>query len=120
NYFLDLPEEYRHLLVDKLVSRVLEGKEPDVKLVAELFSRVSTKSGCSSEAFEKGLSGTIEFLDDISIDVPHAYTSVAKLLKGTSLGNNGVESLASRIIAEGDPKVKLKDKLLKEFNNLAG
>lgn len=113
-----LPEEHRHLLVDKLVSKAFDGKEDDVKLVARLFTQASEKS-CSPSSFERGILPTLEFVDDISIDVPQAYSFIARLLHGAKLSQDAVEALASKINTDSDPIVPPRDKLLKEYAKLS-
>ncbi|KAG8897598.1 hypothetical protein FRC00_004038 [Tulasnella sp. 408] len=116
--FAELPDEHKSKLVDKLASKALELKESDVKLVADLFERAASK-GCPPSAFEDGLSEVIEFLDDMVIDVPQAYSFMARLLRGARLPQEAVESLGDKIFVDGDPLVKPKDKLLKAYNALA-
>ncbi|KAG8910325.1 hypothetical protein FRC00_008399, partial [Tulasnella sp. 408] len=116
--FAELPDEHKSKLVDKLASKALELKESDVKLVADLFERAASK-GCPPSAFEDGLAGIIEFLDDMVIDVPQAYSFMARLLRGARLPQETVESLGDKIFVDGDPLVKPKDKLLKAYNALA-
>ncbi|KAG8912552.1 hypothetical protein FRC00_004274 [Tulasnella sp. 408] len=116
--FAELPDEHKSKLVDKLASKALELKESDIKLVADLFERAASK-GCPPSAFEDGLAGVIEFLDDMVIDVPQVYVFMARLLRGTRLPHETVESLGDKIFVDGDPLVKPKDKLLKAYNALA-
>ncbi|KAG8971717.1 hypothetical protein FRB90_010421 [Tulasnella sp. 427] len=117
--FAELPEEHKSKLVDKFASRALDSKDADVKLVADVFEKAATSKSCSPAAFEDGLAGIIEFLDDTATDVPQAYTIMAKLLRGTKLPQETVESLADKIYVDGDPLVKPKDKLLKAYAALA-
>ncbi|KAG8900752.1 hypothetical protein FRC00_011372 [Tulasnella sp. 408] len=116
--FAELPDEHKSKLIDKLASKALELKESDVKLVADLFERAASK-GCPPSAFEDGLSGIIEFLDDMLIDVPQAYSFMARLLRGARLPQETVDSLGDKIFVDGDPLVKPKDKLLRAYNALA-
>jgi translation initiation factor 4G len=60
-------------------------KEPDVVLVGELFVRVREKELCSPDAFEEGFNGLAELLDDLSVDIPKAWTYFAILLRGSGL-----------------------------------
>lgn len=112
--FQALPEEHRSKLVDKLIGRALESTEDDIKLVADLFASVAGTS-CSPASFEVGFAGTIEFLDDIAIDVPQTYPFMARLLRGSKLPQSSVEELAAKIYVDGDPVVRPKDKLLAAF-----
>ncbi|KDQ20084.1 hypothetical protein BOTBODRAFT_27505 [Botryobasidium botryosum FD-172 SS1] len=112
-----LPEEHKHLLVDKLTSKAFDSKEDDVKLVARLFAQAADKS-CSASAFEKGLFSTMEFVEDISIDVPQAYSFMARLLHGAKLPRETVETLASKINTDSDPSEPPRDKLLREYEKL--
>lgn len=114
--FGELPDEHKSKLVDKLASKALESKEADVKLVAELFEKVAGKS-CHPSAFEEGLAGIIEFLDDTATDVPQAYTFMARMLRGSKLPQETVESLADKIFVDGEPLVKPRDKLLKAYSS---
>ncbi|KIO22664.1 hypothetical protein M407DRAFT_79002, partial [Tulasnella calospora MUT 4182] len=116
--FADLPDEHKSKLVDKLASKALDLKEADVKLVAELFDKAAS-NGCPPSAFEDGLAGIMEFLDDTATDVPQAYNFMARLLRGTKLPQATVESLADKIYVDGDPVTKPKDKLLKAYATLA-
>jgi translation initiation factor 4G len=84
-YFTDIPSEYRHLLVDKLVSSAIESKATDAQLVADLFSKAIEKDACSADAFEQGFSPIAELLDDIAIDAPKAFDLMAVMLKGAHL-----------------------------------
>ena len=85
SYFSTLPMEHRHWLVDALVTKSIEMKEPDVVLVSELFVRVREKELCSPGTFEEGFNGLAEALDDLSVDIPKAWTYFAILLKGSGL-----------------------------------
>ena len=85
SYFSSLPTEYRHRLVDTLAMKSIEMKEPDVKLVGDLFVRVREKDLCSPAAFEDGLLGLTELLDDLADDIPKAWLYFAILLKGSGL-----------------------------------
>ena len=62
-YFAELPSEYHHLLVDKMVSKAIESKEADGKLVADAFARAAEKNLCSTSSFEEGFLPVAELLD---------------------------------------------------------
>ena len=85
SYFSTLPTEHRHWLVDALVTKSIEMKEPDVVLVSELFIRVRENGLCSPAAFQEGFNGLAETLDDLSVDVPKARAYFAILLRGSGL-----------------------------------
>lgn len=85
DYFIKLPGEHRHLLVDKLLMHALEAKEHDVDLVAKVFSRAASKDLCSPAAFEKGFAPAAEMIDDIAIDAPKAFGFFVKLIQGAGL-----------------------------------
>jgi translation initiation factor 4G len=85
SYFSSLPMEHRHRLVDILVVKSIEMKEPDVTLVSELFIRVREKGLCSPEVFEEGFNGLAETLDDLAVDIPKAWSYFIVLLKGSGL-----------------------------------
>jgi translation initiation factor 4G len=116
-YFESLPGEHRHLLVDKLVSKI-DAKEPDVSFVEKLFARVVDRGACDEETFERGFASTMEFLDDISVDVPTAYAVMARLLVAAKLSHGAVRRLADSITYEGDPLVPPSENLWKHYRGL--
>jgi translation initiation factor 4G len=84
-YFSRLPTEYRYWLVDALVMKSIEMKEPDVTLVGNLFVRVREKDLCSPEVFEDGFNRLAEALDDLAVDIPKAWAYFAILMRGSGL-----------------------------------
>ena len=84
-YFSKLPSEHHHRLVDKIVSKAIESKEADGKLVADAFARAVEKNLCSISAFEEGFLPVAELLDDIAIDAPKAFQIMATMMKGAGL-----------------------------------
>ncbi|PVG02628.1 hypothetical protein CPB86DRAFT_531314 [Serendipita vermifera] len=117
-YFEALPSTYRHLLVEKFVSKI-DAKDSDVALISQLFLQVSTAGTCSTEVFEHGFKSTIEALDDIALDVPSAYKTMAKLLRGSRLSRECVSRLAQGIVTYGEPIVHPRDVLMKEYDTVA-
>jgi translation initiation factor 4G len=47
DYFVKLPSQHYHLLVDKLVTRAIKSKQSDAQLVSDLFERAHSRR-CSS------------------------------------------------------------------------
>jgi translation initiation factor 4G len=88
SYFTKLPSEHHHRLVDKMVSKAIESKEADGKLVADAFTRAAEKKLCSISAFEEGFLPVAELLDDIAIDAPKAFQIMATMMKGAGLDND--------------------------------
>ena len=84
-YFSSLPTEHRCWLVDALVMKSIEMKEPDVTLVGDLFIRVREKDLCSPGIFEDGFNRLAEALDDLAVDIPKAWPYFAILLRGSGL-----------------------------------
>lgn len=84
-YFTKLPPEYHHQLVHKMVSKAVESKEADGKLVADAFARATEKKLCSISAFEEGFLPVAESLDDVAIDAPKAFQIMAAMMKGAGL-----------------------------------
>ena len=62
-YFTKLPPEHHHRLVNKIVSKAIESKEADGKLVADAFTRAAEKKLCSTPAFEDGFLPVAELPD---------------------------------------------------------
>jgi len=85
DYFTKLPSEHHHRLVDKMVSKAIESKEADGRLVADAFARAAEKGLCSIFAFKKGFLPVAELLDDIAIDAPKAFQIMATMMKGAGL-----------------------------------
>jgi translation initiation factor 4G len=84
-YFSNVPTEHHHRLVDTLVLKSIEMKDPDVKLVGDLFDRVREKDLCSPASFEERFNGLAELLDDLAVDIPKAWSYFVILLKGSGL-----------------------------------
>ena len=84
-YFNKLPSEHHHRLVGKMVSKAIESREADGKLVAEVFTRAVEKKLCSTAAFEEGFLPIAEVLNDTVIDAPKAFQIMAILVKGAGL-----------------------------------
>ena len=108
-YFTKLPAEYRHKLVDKLVTTAIDAKEADVALVADLFARATEKNWCPADAFEEGFMPTAEFLDDIVIDVPKAVTQFANMLKAAGLDDERKKRIAEKSPESGAKLLGLLD-----------
>ncbi|PBK74055.1 ARM repeat-containing protein [Armillaria solidipes] len=94
-YFTQLPAKHHPLLVDKLVSFAIKS-EADAQLVAELFSRASTKNLCKIADFETGFAGVIEALDDIAIAAPMAFKLMAIMMRGPAFDAEQRTRLASK------------------------
>jgi translation initiation factor 4G len=116
-YFELLPGEHRHLLVDKLVSKI-DAKESDVALIEELFVRMVDAGTCDEKTLERGFASTMELLDDISVDVPTAYNVMARLLIATKLSYGAVARLADSIACGGDPPIPPSDQLWGHYRRL--
>ncbi|KAF8262194.1 hypothetical protein EI94DRAFT_1744101 [Lactarius quietus] len=84
-YFSGLPTEHRHRLVDALVTKSVEMKAADMKLVSDLFVRVREKGLCSPAVFEEGFNWLAELLDYLPVFIPKAWLYFAILLKGSGL-----------------------------------
>jgi translation initiation factor 4G len=107
-YFARLPSEYHHRLVDKMVSRAIESKEADGKLVADAFARAAEKNLCSISAFEEGFLPIAELLDDIAIDAPKALQLMATMIKGAGLDKDeGRRTRIAQKSMDGDKLLEL-------------
>ena len=97
-YFTNIPAAHHHHLVDTLVTKAVESKEADAKLVADFFEQTVTKGTCSAEAFEAGLLPVAEIIDDIAIDAPKAFQLFAMMIKGAGLDETRRSNLASKSV----------------------
>lgn len=108
-----LPSSSRSQFINKIVEVVLNRKEDEVKLVGKLFEKAHQSGLLDDTMVETGLKDHVEYLDDISIDVPSAYSFMAILLVSSGLSKDKIESLASTIQGEGlkPPKDRLMAKV---------
>lgn len=106
-YFIALPEEFHHLLVDKLVMRAIESKESDAQLVGDFFERGRSKNLCSLASLEEGFTPTAEILGDIAIDAPKAFDLMAIMIKGAKFP----EEQLSRVAGKSEDSDKLLELL---------
>lgn len=108
-----LPTKRRAEFIDKITETVLNRKEEDVRLVGQLFSKARQSTLLTDEMAQLGFKAHMEFLDDISIDVPSAYTFMAILLVASDLPTDKIEALADTIQGEGlkPPKERLLAKV---------
>ena len=137
-YFESLPPDFRNELIETLFHKAIDAKESETQLVIELFSCAASKGLATESQFEKGFECDMEFLEDISVDVPQVYMTVTKLMHAAKLSESVVERcvhnlvvsypscwtnrffrLADKIAVEGDLAVKPKNKLLKNYASLA-
>ena len=71
-----------------MVSKAIESKESDGKLVADVFARAAKKNLCSISTFEEGFLPVDELLEDIAVDCPKAFQIMATMIKGAGLGDD--------------------------------
>ncbi|KAG6905644.1 hypothetical protein DXG01_001452 [Tephrocybe rancida] len=95
-YFTALPPVHHFRLIEKLTSRAIEAKESFVQLLAEFFARVAEKQLCSPAAFEQGFMPIAETIEDITIDVPKAFTSFAIIVESAGLNEERKARLAAK------------------------
>ena len=117
-YFTKLPMEHRHRLVGKMVSRAIESKEADGRLVADAFARAAEKKLCSISTFEEGLLPVAELLDEIVIDAPKAFQIMATVMKGAGLDKGREPQLQTGIAHKSASDGKLLDLLCRRHSNL--
>ncbi|EJD40409.1 hypothetical protein AURDEDRAFT_115891 [Auricularia subglabra TFB-10046 SS5] len=118
-YFDSLLEGQRHRLVQAIFNRALEGKDAEATLAGTLFALVLDKGKVTLDTLEMGFSGTIEFLDDVAVDAPAAYTLAAKMLHLSKFDQARVQRLAEQIAAYVDPVFAPQDRLLDAFYDLS-
>ena len=90
-YFESLPPDFRNELIETLFHKAIDAKEWEIQLVIGLFGRAAEKGLATESQFEKGFEGDMEFLEDISVDVPQVYMTVAKLMRAAKLSESAVE-----------------------------
>lgn len=98
SFFSALPSQYHHTLVNNLVASVLKPKEPDARLVADLFTRARSKGLCSPDALEGGLTPTVDMIKDISTDSSKAWSLFATMAKGAQLDEEHRMRLAAKLL----------------------
>lgn len=115
--FVALPDEHQSKLVHAMINYALDKKKDDVRLTTDVFAKVS--GTVAPTTFEAGFESTVEFLEDIAIDVPQVYPRIAKMLKGAGLPRDIVERLAGKIADESGGGTPPKEKLISAFDALA-
>ena len=98
-YFESLPSDFRNELIETLFHQAVDAKESETQLVIELFDRAASKGLATEGQFEKGFECDMEALEDISVDVPQVYTTVAKLMRAAKLTESVVERYVHNLIA---------------------
>jgi len=111
DYFSKLPAVHHHTLIEKLVSKAVESKEADAKLVAEFFALAVSKELCSASAFEEGLGAMAEAIMDIAIDAPKAPHFFATMVKAANLDESVRSALGGKPFDASDQE-KLRELLL--------
>lgn len=118
-FFSALPESQRSELAKAFVDDVFRlAKKADTDLVAKAFGLAVDAGVLKSDDVKAGLLPSIEQLDDLSVDVPQAFSFAAQLMVATKLPQADIEDLASKIVIEYEPKVHPKDKLLNKVKEL--
>lgn len=112
-----LPDQHQSKLVDAIVNYALDKKEDDVRLASAVFAKVA--GSIPLPVWENGFAGTVEFLEDMAIDIPQAYPRLAKMLKGADIPRDAVQQWAQKISDEGGGGTPPAEKLLTAFDALA-
>lgn len=112
-----LPSKRRPEFLSSIADVVLNKHEDEVRLVGELLASSRKEGLLVDEMVEQGFKDQIEFLDDVAIDVPNAYSYMAILLAQSGLPREKVEALAKTIQGEGikPPSEKLMQKVDEEL-----
>jgi translation initiation factor 4G len=95
-YFESLAPDFRNELIEALFHKAIDAKESEAQLVIELFRCAASKGLATEHQFEKGFESDMELLEDISVDVPQVYTTVAKLMLAAKLSESAVERWAHK------------------------
>ncbi|MCO5566113.1 hypothetical protein L7F22_019789 [Adiantum nelumboides] len=98
---------------DQAEETELSEEDAKRKIDNDIKEFLEVKDISEGELAMQGLKDHIEYLDDISIDVPSAYSFMAILLVSSGLSKDKIESLASTIQGEGlkPPKDRLMAKV---------
>ena len=97
-YFESLPSDFRNELIETLFHQAVDAKESETQLVIELFGRAASEGLATESQFEKGFECDMEVLEDISVDVPQVYMTVAKLMHAAKLSESVVERCVHNLI----------------------
>ncbi|EIM21897.1 hypothetical protein WALSEDRAFT_32440 [Wallemia mellicola CBS 633.66] len=109
--FKELPEEHKPKLIEQLIDRSLNGKKETVDITSELITAAVEQELVAQTQLETELVNILEFIEDISIDVPNAYEYSASLIKASKFDSNGIDRLLAKIpksdsITQPSDKVK--------------
>ncbi len=102
--FEALPESRRGECIKKMVDEALQKKEAEVKLLGELLDASAEANILTTEMIESAFKDTVDFLEDLSIDVPNAFKYVAHLLVQSGLSREKIEAMSSSMEGIGDSK----------------
>lgn len=112
-----LPSKRRHEFLSSIADVALNKHEDEVRLVGELLASSRKEGLLVDEMVEQGFKDQVEFLDDVSIDVPNAYSYMAILLVQSGLPREKIDTLAKTIQGEGlkPPSERLMQKVDEEL-----
>ena len=119
--FKELPMNHRNKLIESVIDKAMNGKKETVDLTSDLISKAREQSLITQEQLEAEFGNIIEFIEDISIDVPNAYKFMGQLMsqKASKLDNESIDRLLSKIPkseAIQQPKDKIQS-YINEFNS---
>src|SRR5438045_7530988 len=83
--FKEIPTKYHPKAIESFANKVIEKKQKDVNNVMKLFKEIVSYETCDTNSFKDGFKVTLEFLIDISLDAPMAYSFTGQLLFSAGL-----------------------------------
>ncbi|RUS30690.1 hypothetical protein BC938DRAFT_479072 [Jimgerdemannia flammicorona] len=119
----DLPSEYHSQTIAEILNAAIDKKENEVKMVAKAFQILADEKTVSKDNFGTAFGGFIEFIDDVSIDVPAAFKHTGILLIGARMELAELREFEKPLLSTGGlvpPAAKLTAEYLKALKADAG
>lgn len=99
-------------MIEQLIDRSLNGKKEIVELTSELISSAVDQKVVEQSQLEAELGNTVEFIEDISIDVPNAYEFMGYLIQASKFDTTSIDRLLAKI-PKSDSITQPSDKIKK-------
>ncbi|KAL1918217.1 uncharacterized protein VTP21DRAFT_3483 [Calcarisporiella thermophila] len=110
-------------LLTSLVNSAVERKKEDVELTCKVLRQALSSDAVALDSVHKALAGLVEMIDDLSIDVPAAYSYVGQFLVASQVDLNKLTEMMQPLLSlDGivPPAAKLTAEYLKALRDVEG
>lgn len=119
----ELPIKQRHLFVQSSVDHIIEKKQEMREGVGILFQTLIEKGLLTHEQYLSGISGMVEFADDMAIDIPKIYEYLGEIQGAMLVGGPDflkLQATAIKPLLEMNKAGKLLAEILKTADRRIG